>query len=439
MPLYELQAERKIRERVREIEGLQWLSPQGLQAYQQERFAQLIHHVAKDVPYYQRVFKEQGILASDIQRPEDLRYIPVLTKQTIVEHGQELVAGSAQGKPLELRQTGGSTGPSMKIYYDRAALDLTAAVNIRNLSWTGKHLGDREVHITNANPNTPQFRDKVREAVKCHFLNRVNIFVLNLGEAGLDHLWKALRRARPVLVQAYPTILASLAEHVQRHGGLSAPLFRVAEVTGETLFEWQRTSIEKELGCKVFNRYGLAEFGIIAHECEAHSGLHVNADTVILECLDGNRPVKPGEIGELVITGLTNYAMPLIRYRTGDCARVLDKSCVCGRGFPLVSDIQGRVHDRIQTPRGGHLYGHFFQDLMLAIGGVRRFQIIQMKLDQLVVKIVPGDGFADDTRKRIDQCLREALGDGINVDLQVVSEIDTTKTGKYRYTVCQMS
>jgi aspartate 1-decarboxylase len=113
--------------------------------------------------------------------------------------------------------------------------------------------------------------------------------------------------------------------------------------SGETLSLEQRETIERFFGCAVFDRYGGVEFNNVAQECREHNGLHIFSDLVYAEVLSTeNEPVKPGEVGELVITDLRNHYMPFIRYRTGDLAVQSDRKCPCGRGLPLLERIEGR-------------------------------------------------------------------------------------------------
>src|SRR5262249_8028755 len=123
------------------------------------------------------------------------------------------------------------------------------------------------------------------------------------------------------------------------------------------LHNWQRRVIEEVFACRVTNRYGCEEVSLIACECERHEGLHVNADNLLVEVLRDGRPAAPGEPGSVVVTDLSNRAMPLLRYQVGDVAVATDRLCPCGRGLPLLERIEGREADYVVTPSGRLISG----------------------------------------------------------------------------------
>ena len=134
--------------------------------------------------------------------------------------------------------------------------------------------------------------------------------------------------------------------------------------SAQMLPQHSRELIENNLNCKVYDKYGSREFSGIAYECNKHFGHHVVAENYIVEILKDKEPAKENEVGEIVITDLNNYCMPLIRYRIGDLAKSLGtKTCDCGRGLPLIGDIQGRVQSIIVGANGKYLPGTYFSHL----------------------------------------------------------------------------
>ncbi len=139
-----------------------------------------------------------------------------------------------------------------------------------------------------------------------------------------------------------------------------------------------RSRMEESFRCEVFDRYGSRETGDMAGECDEHRGLHVLPWTCHLEVLDGqDEPVGPGEEGEIVVTGFTNRAMPLIRYRIGDRARVpAERSvCPCGRDTQMLASITGRTVDMFLGPDGAMVDGEYFTHLLYFRGWLRQFQV----------------------------------------------------------------
>ena len=172
--------------------------------------------------------------------------------------------------------------------------------------------------------------------------------------------------------------------------------------------------MENSFGCKVFDKYGSREFSGIAYECEAHQGHHVVAESYVVEILKDGRPAKPGEMGEVVVTDLNNYCMPLIRYRLGDVAVAVDPkaSCACGRGLPLIGKIEGRVQALIFGKSGrympGTFFAHLFKDYEYLI---RQYFVEQVVHGEIILKIVKGPRFSEDEFQTVLSLLREHLGD----------------------------
>jgi phenylacetate-CoA ligase len=208
---------------------------------------------------------------------------------------------------------------------------------------------------------------------------------------------------------------------------------RVAFVTSERLYDDQRVTISRVFGCPVANGYGGRDAGFIAHECPS-GGLHLTAEDVIVELLDpAGRPVPDGEAGEIVVTHLATRDFPFIRYRTGDVAVLDPAACSCGRGLPLLKEIQGRSTDFVVAADGTVLHGLALIYILRDLPSVSAFRIEQMSLGLTRVQVVPADGFDARTRDTIVRGLQRRLGAGVQIDVQTLSHIPPEKSGKFRY------
>jgi phenylacetate-CoA ligase len=204
--------------------------------------------------------------------------------------------------------------------------------------------------------------------------------------------------------------------------------------SAQTLPEPSRRLIEEAFGCRVFDKYGSREFSGIAYECEAHTGHHVVAEGYIVEVLKDGRPVRPGEVGEVVITDLNNTCMPFIRYRIGDLAEALDANepCPCGRGAPRVGAIQGRVQSIIQGADGHYVPGTFFAHYLKEFDyAIQRFQVVQERPGAIVFRIVKGGRFSEDVLAEVLATFRQYLGQRTEIDVEYVDDIALIRTGKH--------
>jgi phenylacetate-CoA ligase len=256
---------------------------------------------------------------------------------------------------------------------------------------------------------------------------------------------ECINRTRPSQILAYVESIYELARFVESEGLKVFSPSAVMTAAG-TLHAPMREVIERVFHAPVFNHYGSREAGGIASECDKHEGLHVSAMTHYVEILrpDG-RPSAPGEVGEVVLTSLTNYAMPLIRYRIGDMAAWSERPCSCGRSWPLLKTVSGRVTDTFVRTDGTLVHGEYFTHLFYFRDWVKKFQVVQEQHDLIQVSIVPFDqnesifDMHKDDVHEIEEKICIAMGQSCQINWNLLSDIPPTASGKYRYTISKIS
>jgi phenylacetate-CoA ligase len=197
--------------------------------------------------------------------------------------------------------------------------------------------------------------------------------------------------------------------------------------------------IEEVLGCKVTNRYGCEEVSLIACECERHQGLHVNADGVYVEILRDGRPARPGEAGSVIVTDLTNRAMPLLRYQVGDVAVMSERTCPCGRGLSLLERVEGREADYVVTAAGELISGiSLTENFALEVPGIAQLQIIQETVRHFLFRVVRGPEFGPDSLQRIKSLVVQRFGTGVTFQCEYVERIPQEPSGKYRFCISRV-
>jgi phenylacetate-CoA ligase len=269
-------------------------------------------------------------------------------------------------------------------------------------------------------------------------LNRFLINAYFLCDESMSSFVELIMRRKPTILFGYASSIHSFAQFVQskRLDITFNGIFSTAEV----LFPDQRAFIEDVFQTKMFNRYGTRELGGIACECDAHTGLHVSMDNNYIEILDRNgQPLSPGEAGDVVVTNLNNYGVPLIRYAVDDVgAWSLLDGCPCGRELPLLDIILGRQPDMFKTRDGREIYGGF-AGLLFHIPGVKKFQMIQKSLDLVVARIVH-EGDLDQSRLgAIEKAVKAVLGANVEVRFEFPNEIPVLNSGKHRYWISEVS
>ena len=289
--------------------------------------------------------------------------------------------------------TSGSTGRPFRTYRDPWLERWRAGYLLRVLATAGYRLGDR-LMIVVERPERPGTGWTRWRKLTFH------------DEPG--YVLAEINRLRPSVVYGYVSALRQVVRHA-RERGLAVHRPRAVVTVSETLDPVTRQQLAEGFAAPVFDLYGSIEMGVIAWECEAHDGYHVAEDSVLMETLPA---VGGGE--RLVLTNLHNEAMPLIRYDQSDLALVGDGTpCPCGRRFRRLAAIQGRVMDAILRPDGSHIPPFGVTATVREIPGVRRFQIVQERVDQLMVRVESAQPLGEDLHGRIEQDLRSVLGPAI--------------------------
>ena len=410
----------------------QWLDAAQTRELQDEKLRRLVRHAYRNVPYYRRKMQEAKLRPEDIRGQADLPKLPFLSKADIRQHLYFDIMSENHDKGQILRiATSGSTGEPFVCYADRAQVEVRWAATLRAQEWTGYRFGDPSVRLWHQSLGMTRSQ-AAKERADALLANRTFIPILELSDANLSRMVDVLASTQPVLLDGYAEVLDFLARYLKSTGRVDVRP-RAIMSSAQTLPPRSRKLIEQAFGCKVFDKYGSREFSGIAYECEAHAGHHVVAEAYIVETLRDGEPVKPGEVGEIVVTDLNNTCMPFIRYRIGDLAEALDLSvaCACGRGAPRLGAIEGRVQSIIQGTDGRYLPGTFFAHYLQELDyAIKQFQVVQEERDALVFRVVKGGRYSDDILQEVLHTFRAHLGEKMKIDVELVDELALGPTGK---------
>lgn len=413
------------------LEASQWWSAEALRVEQWTKLQRLVLHAFNQSPFYRLAMEDLGMTPHDIRSPEDFARLPIVDKQTINCQRETMVAQQFPRDRLIKTASGGSTGVPVSLYHDPGFVAAYRAVKLRNFGWAGWRPGDAWARLWGAQFDVAphqQLKQQVWDG-----LTRVMVLPCwDMSETTMTEYAGRLRRFRPDVIEAYVTPMYHFARFLDARGirGIEP---RGIICSAEMLFDHQRDLIQRVFGCKVFNRYGGREAGDIAHECPAGT-MHLNAENYYVEFLRDGRPVAPGEPGEIVVTPLDLFGMPLLRYRVEDAGSPATGSCVCGRGLPGMAVLEGRIQDLITLPGGRSLPGEFFPHLLKDFP-VRQFQVEQDRPDHAVLRLVRGEGFTDDNLAYLLEKTREYTAGTLDVTVEFCESIPLTPTGKFRYTI----
>ena len=387
------------------------------------------------MPFYRAAWRAAGVHPSDVQTLADLEAFPILTKNDIRRHEHALISNAYDASKLRLKRTSGSTGVPLNIRIDEPAVQWKTACTMRSDQWSGYRLGQRVAKVW-GNPEYRHFGLKGR--LRNYFFDRaVYLDTLNLNGERIAAFAAQLQRHRPGLIFGHAHSLYLLACSLKKSGTLGIRPNGIIS-TAMLLHDWQRTVIEQVFDCPVTNRYGCEEVSLIASECEVHRGLHVNCDSVYTEISPG----EPGAsaTGALVVTDLSNRAMPLIRYRIGDVVVGSDRTCSCGRGLPMIERIEGRDADYVLTPAGNLISGiSLTENFALLITGAAQVQIVQESVHHLRIRLVPDETFGNASHRQIADLVEETFGPSVRYEVELVDAIPQEASGKYRFCISKVA
>ena len=396
---------------------------------QRKSLRAIVRHAYQNVPFYHRKFDKAGIKPDDVKSVADLAKAPLTSKFEIQASTlDDVVARNVDVSRCFKRTTSGSTGVPLTIIVDRNTADFEGAVWVRTLLENELRLRDKMAVI--ADPRSFQQTKK-----RFHHLGIVRRKYVSIFDDARRQL-ALLEEYKPDVIRGYVSSLAILADICSSRMVALKP--RLIFTGAELLDDWSRKLISSAFEAELLDNYASGEFSLLAWECREHSGYHINVDSVVMEFVDNGEAVAPGEHGEIVCTSLTNYAMPLIRYRLDDVGVPAEERCACGRSLPLMKILEGRADDFLITLDGRIVsptvfFPYPFEDFE----GIRQFRVIQEKRGKLTIQLAVKESFFN--KKEVLEKARNEIwrlfGEGMQVKFQLSEKIDRDTSGKLRKTV----
>jgi len=403
--------------------------PDQIKKVQEKRLHELIQHCAT-IKYYRELFKQANIRPSQIRSVEDLAMIPTLPRQELRQRFWDFLPSCIPA--CRVARTSGSTGRPICTLADRRGRLFNSGAVIRNRLALGIPLiGSPIVSPQNAkgSPPIPSHWSYIQGIHKTYHVNPYSDSTHDLDYANV-----ILNRISNPTIIGIASAVQTLAERVKNK---DFPIFspRAILTLGEDLTFNMRSRIESVFNTRVSDVYASSETGDIAWQCSQSAGYHINADNCIVEILRDDKPVRIGEIGEVTVTNLNRYAMPLLRYKNGDRARLTDKPCPCGCCLPMIEELLGRTGDNVVLPNGQVFYWNHLKSHMTH-PHVRQFLIVQKRDGNVTVQYVPDpEGDSEQLDNLLLHRFQDMIGDSILIEIDRVREIPPTDSGKNKLVV----
>ena len=417
----------------------QYLSYDDNQEKQLDKLNNLLTHAYNHVPYYHQLFKELDIISDDrvtFSSIDELSQIPILTKNIIRFEKENLYSDDIDKRDIYKNSSGGSTGEPLSFIQDSEYAMSNRLSTQLAFSWNGCEPYDDKVVIWGAERDIFDGKKSLKSYLLDIYYNRLVLNSFKMSEDDMREYISILNRTKPQLIKAYAHSIYEIAKFAKKNSIKVEPQQAIHLAAG-TVYESMRVLIEEIFSCKAYNYYGSREVGSIASECQAQNGLHIMQEHTLVEIInsDGN-PCKVGERGEVVVTTLHNYSMPLIRYKIGDIAILGDdRPCSCGCTYVKLEKVVGRTTDLFESKSGEKIDGEYFTHLFYFRDWIEQFQVIQKSVDEIIIKIVKNSTKIEADLVDIERKIKMVMGEDCKVVFEYLKEIPRTITGKHRYTI----
>jgi Coenzyme F390 synthetase len=415
----------------------QWMPYEELKKDQESQLRKLIIFSYHNVPYYHSLFKGLNLQPDDIKKIEDLEKLPVLTKDIILKNYDDFKPVNLNHIGYTVHSTGGSTGTPLKYRVSTKDRFVGGAMMYRGWSYGGYELGDKMIFLAGSSLDVgtkPYLVTKFHEIAR----NLKKLSSFDMSEVEMKNYFNTVNSFKPLFFRGYASAFNLFAKYVDENN-LDIQKPNAIFSTSEKLYPQVRRNVENVFDCPVYDNYGLFDGGVSAYECPEHCGLHIDTERSIMEIVDEEGSQLEKGVGNILATSLNNYAMPFIRYSTGDMGDLMDDFCSCGRGSKLLKEVLGRSVDILFTPEGKQVHGWFFLYIFWKYcKGIKEYQVVQVSLNNIVIKIVPDHDFDE---KQLDS-IRSVIynkSHGWNIKFKFVDSIEKTKAGKHKFIISKMN
>jgi phenylacetate-CoA ligase len=413
----------------------QWWSREQLRSYQLEQLRELLNHAYQNVPYYTKIFEKHDIKPRDIHDLNDLQRIPFLTKEIVRKNINDLKARNYPQHKFKYITTGGTTGIPLGLYEEKGVSDAKelAFYNILldrcSCSFKDKFIVLRGAVISSSH--------KGKFWKSSLFGRCLNLSSYHLNDENLPKYVEKIRAFKPKFITAYPSSITIIARFMKKNSIEPFSSIKAIICGAENLYDWQRYLLKKTFKCKIFAGYGHYEQAVFAGTCEKSDFYHISPEYGIVEIIgkNGKSVTNENESGEIVATGFNNHIFPFIRYRTGDVGVYTSQKCSCGRNYPLIKKIEGRLQEFIITNSNRPISISSLNMHSNIFDNIKQFQFYQEKKSHVVLKIVRLDSYTEKDTIKIKNELGKKLGDDIDLIIRFVDEIPRTLEGKYQFLV----
>jgi phenylacetate-CoA ligase len=399
----------------------------GVHRTRQRQLLERLFREARQIPAY----AAHAHMDERTDAIEHLQRFPLIDKHEVLRHQSDYFQGGRMpSHRFTVAATSGTTGTPFDVYRSLNSMVTEEAFHLQHWHWAGWRPGQRQA-VLRGDSVVPTERRQPPYWFEDVAGDQLLLSTRHLDRDSAAHFAERLRRFDTRLLRAYPSAAHDLAVFTEECG---IPLRIDAVITGsEMLYGFQRERVERVFGARVFDFYSMTERVAFAAECE-RGRLHVNPEYGVVEILDPHGRPTDGE-GMLVGTSLHNYVMPLIRYRMGDTARWSREPCACGRTYPVIEHISGRLADQLFDRDGRAVNCTLIGFAFDGMKNIRKAQVAQVSADRWEIRIVPSADYSHGDGERVLARLSRHVSARVSAQIVLVTDIDSLASGKYQWVV----
>lgn len=416
-------------QRYKEFQSNAGYSREDLQDRQIIALRKLIEHCSQSIPFYKDTFAQYKVKPTDFTSLASLNQLPILSKEQIRNDTEAFICRNTQERAVK-GWTGGSTGEPLRYLMSEECYCRGVALLMRGWGFAGYTPGDKMTVLAGASlvSNNKSPKDKLTD----YLLNTKRISSYGMGEQELELCVTHLRKRKPLYLRGYASSLYILAQYILNKQDALCESIKGIFSTAELLGNKERDCIERAFNVKVFDTYGLHDGGVSAYECNMHDGMHIDYERSVLEVVDENGKRIFGRVGRIVATSLYNYAMPFVRYDTGDLGVEDIAECTCGNVRPKLRQLCGRTTDSLSL--NGKTIGSPVLTVLMGKIDVRQYQIHQTGPSSITIKYVNPIKMRQNDRELIMKSFQAHVGE-IAISFVQVDQHEMASKNKHKFII----
>jgi len=404
----------------------QWWGREALIKSHERKFSEIANYAYQNVPFYRRLYDSVQVNPADVISYSGIGRLPVVTRQHLRDTPlHDMTAADADLTKCLPDSTSGSTGTPVTLLEDPGFAAKQEMAHLRAYWANGVRPGHKICTVWAMRTSQSPFAGKLGlySAIEGRFHRRV------WGTDDIHDHMKFYSVWKPDVLIASPSYYRALLWFSEQDRVKLS--FKVAVSSGELLDDTTRKRICDTFQAEVIDTYGLMEVGIVSWECPAHCGYHINAESVVVEFIKDGAPAASGDAGKVYVTSLDRRITPIIRYFTGDVATPSEDECPCGRGLPLMKNIQGRIVDFILGEEGRYVSPWVVIRTLRSIKGVENFKLTQKSDSSIDVQFRTRRLEAKSVFDALHRRCTELFGE-LSVNINLVDEIEGERAPKFR-------